>query len=273
MADRDSESWNFNVLLGQGTSVGSGYQLASARVVLPFLYMAAGAPVMFAGLLLPIVQVSKLISQIVATPFVSRSKRRKWYITLAFIAMAASLAIIALAADDARTELLAVIFLLVAASIGICQGLYSLAYQDLLGRVLPPPRRGSLLYTQATLAGLIAIAIAWGSPRVMPHMDPLQSHIMLLWAGIGATVLAGVLIAIILEPPTTAEAKSADAEPVDSEPQKGFFAELRDGFQTTIKEQWFRKFLVARALFLSIELAMPFYAVHAAVAHAHSTLR
>lgn len=35
---------------------------------------------------------------------------------------------------------------------------------------------------------------------------------------------------------------------------------------------WFRRFLVARSLFLSIELVMPFFAIHAATFHASSAL-
>ena len=62
MAANGHEPWNYRVLLGQGTFVDIARQLASPQLVLPYLYMAAGAPVFFAGLLLPLVQFSKLIS-------------------------------------------------------------------------------------------------------------------------------------------------------------------------------------------------------------------
>ena len=42
---------------------------------------------------------------------------------------------------------------------------------------------------------------------------------------------------------------------------------LRQSFGIAFALPWFRRFIVARTLFLSIELAMPFYAIHAATLH------
>ncbi|MCG8545567.1 MAG: hypothetical protein MJE12_15315 [Alphaproteobacteria bacterium] len=71
------EKWNYNVLLGQGTCVNAASTLASARLVIPFLYFAIGAPVFFAGLLLPVVQFARLVTQLVAAPVITTAKTRK----------------------------------------------------------------------------------------------------------------------------------------------------------------------------------------------------
>ena len=77
MADKKDETWNFGAILGQGTIIDISYQLTSPKLFLPFLYMALGAPVLFAGLILPVVQVSNLISQVVSARLFLGPRLRK----------------------------------------------------------------------------------------------------------------------------------------------------------------------------------------------------
>ena len=167
MAAIGSEPWNYRVLLGQGAFVDIARQLASPQLVLPYLYMAAGAPVVFAGLLLPIVQVSKLVSQVAFAPFLGAGVVRKWYMLLCFITAATALTIIGLAALYSSAVLLVVIFLLAGAMLGLGQGSNTLLHQDVLGRALLPPARSTLLYTQTALGGLLAVVVAWGSLHLL----------------------------------------------------------------------------------------------------------
>ena len=44
-------------------------------------------------------------------------------------------------------------------------------------------------------------------------------------------------------------------------------AELSRGFRLIGSHPWFRRLLIGRALLLSVELAIPFYAIHAATLH------
>ena len=90
------EGWNFNVLLIQGTFFHAARHVASPRLVLPFLYMAFGAPTVFAGLLAPVVQIAQLASQIVVAPIIRASRTRKWHLMLCAIAMATALSALAL---------------------------------------------------------------------------------------------------------------------------------------------------------------------------------
>lgn len=263
---RDGESWNYAILIGQGISWDCSRSLASPRLVLPFLYIALGAPVLFAGLLLPIVQVSRLIGTIAAAPVVSAASLRKWHGAIGIIVIATSLAIIGLAARTLHSVWLVTVFLLVAAIIGVARGIITVAYQDLLGRVLPSNRQSTLLYEESALAGLLAMAIAWGSNSALPGTDPLDGHLALLWAAAGVCFLSGLCIAIIRErPPERGTSPAPSPKAVQDE--TGYLTELREGFRAVVGLAWFRRFLVARGLFLSIELATPFYAIHAATLH------
>lgn len=146
-APLESEQWNFKVLLLQGTCVDTANFLASPRLVIPFLYIAIGAPVFIAGLLLPVVQFSRLVSQVVAAPVVKESRTRKWYIMLGSLVSASALAIVGLATQTTSVFLIVVIFLLVALVLGVVRGLNSLAYDDLLGRVLQRKSQNTLIYS------------------------------------------------------------------------------------------------------------------------------
>ena len=71
MVSRENNRWNYRVLLSQGVLLDLSQTLSSPRLVLPFLYLALGAPVFFAGMLIPIVQIARMIGQVVSAPFVS----------------------------------------------------------------------------------------------------------------------------------------------------------------------------------------------------------
>ena len=229
--------------------------------------MALGAPVIFAGLILPVVQVSNLISQLTSAPILGGRILRKWYIVLAVITSAAAFSIVGIASYDARAEWLAALFLLAAAVIGICQGISTLAFQDLIGRILPRQRRTSLLFTQVALAGLFTVLIAFGSQRFIEHADSLSEHLELLWAGIAVTVLAGIFAGFIRETPPPA-GSAGDRRTNATGAGHGLIKDFAGQIAAAVKIPWFRRFLVARTLFLSIEMAMPFYALHAATHHA-----
>lgn len=263
-----NEAWNFRTLLSQGTFVNVSYQLASANVVLPFIYLAVGAPVLFAGLILPIVQVANLVSPLVGAPLLGASPFRKWYLVLCVIIVAAAMSVIGLAAHmSASMTWLVALFLIVAGVVGVSQGLSGMAFKDLIGRVVPEQRRSHLLYAQTGLAGAFTIAIAFGSQHLVQHSDALDEHLEMLWAGIVVMVLSCVAAALIRETPAPGSLNDAPPE-ADDTPSRiasddGYIAQMK----SALRERWYCRYLVMRAFLLSIELATPFYALHAATQH------
>ena len=163
MADGGGENWNFRVLLSQGVFDNIGYELTSEKLVLPFVYTAIGGPFLFAGLIVPIVRITKLISQVAVAPFIHSAKRNKWYSTVALLAIALALAVICLTARHASLTSMVVIFVFVTIVLGASDGLNGLAFIDMLGRVLPEQRRSVLLFTQSGIAGMIAVLVSLGS--------------------------------------------------------------------------------------------------------------
>ena len=266
MPKGNTTRWNFRVLLGQGILLDVSQTLSSPRLVLPFLYISFGAPAIFAGLLIPIVQISRMIGQIVSAPFISAAEICKWYMSLGILTASTALVVIALTADTAEDArqfvILTVIFLGVAAIIGLGQGLSRLAFQNMLGYVVPRKLRRNLLFSQTGLSGLLAIILAWASQKLYFN-EADEEHLALLWVGIAVAIFSGILSMLIRES-AVAEKKQRGANSGD---RQGILATLRAGINHVRQVEWFRQFVIARILFLSIELAMPFYAIIAAQEH------
>jgi hypothetical protein len=267
MAESETVRWNYRVLLGQGIASNVGYELTSERLVLPFLYAAAGAPVFFAGLLVPIVIVARLAAQIIIAPIVHAARSNKWFMAVATMTTALALIFVSVTVSSGSPGLVAVVFLFVAAVLGASAGVVSLAFKDMLGRVLPMRQRTRLLFTQSGLAGIVTIAVALGVQKIDPRATSLAAHQELIWLGIAVTVIAAIVVCVVREP---AKLRATNDEH-GLELRKGHIAELHDSFRIAFALPWFPRFIVARALFLSIELAMPFYSVHAAQFHGNNS--
>jgi hypothetical protein len=270
-----NKSWNFRTLLSQGTFVNVSYQLASATIVLPFIYVAVGAPVVFAGLILPIVQISGLISFLIGAPLLGAPWLRKWYIVLATIIVAAAMTVVGLAAQVSLADFwIVILFLVVAGVVGMSQGLSGMAFKDLIARVVSEQRRSHLLFAQTGIAGILTILIAFGTRRLVDHTDALDEHLEMLWVGILVMLLACVVTAMVRETPLTAGRGSSDrrtSKLIDdpSTPRLKADDSMTGQFRFVMREGWYRRYLVQRALLLSVELATPFYALHAASQHVH----
>ena len=265
MIDGQNDRWNFRILLGQGVLLDVSQSLSSPKLVLPFLYIALGAPILFAGLLIPIVQIARMIGQIASAPIIASAQICKWYLALGILTAAASLALIGLAVNFQSVDFLILIFLLVATIIGLGQGLSRLAFQNMLGYIIPMRVRSKLLFAQTGLSGLLVIGIAWAIHRLYATQEPSEGHLILLWVGIGVGMLAGILSMMVKEAPL------ANTEKIISDratTKLSFGRELLSGIRTAVQVSWFRRFILTRALFLSVELATPFYAIHAAEPHA-----
>ncbi|MCP4191721.1 MAG: hypothetical protein GY768_13970 [Planctomycetaceae bacterium] len=250
--------------MAQGALLDIAQIVASPRLVLPFVYMAVGAPAIFAGLLIPIVQISRTAGQLASASSISSARNRKWHMAAGIFAVAASLTVASLAAIAGTPKIVGGIFLLISATIGLGQGVSRLAFQSLLGNILEENRRGALLFTQTALSGLLAIIVVW-----ITHSSGLidvapKDHVALIWAGVFVTIISGAFSLAIKE---HAVIDATDESEDESEETEQIFTGITQGILLIRQQRWFRQFLVARALFLSIELAMPFYTIHASIVY------
>ena len=265
MTEDEDAHRNYAVLLGEGVAGSAATELTSVQLVLPFLHTSVGAPVLFAGLLVPVAAVAKRAVQVFVAPLVSAARSRKRLIALTSVAMALALALVSLTFDVVAVYWLVPIFLFVALVLGAANGLSSLAFQDLIGRILSRERRHRLLFTQSSLGGLIVVIVA-GSQVISPPGTSLAAHQELIWLGISLFVLSALVTMAVREP----LAAQSSCDPGGPGNRSLKIATLKDSFRTALALPWFGRFLVARTLYLSIELAIPFFAIHAASFHGDS---
>ena len=283
-ADDKSLRRNLSLVFSSGIASSTGGQLASASLVLPFLYMALGAPVFFVGLLLPVMKASQLTSELLAAPFLREIRLAKFSILWPTLLSAGSFAVIAIASDGASKAVVVGLFMACAVVLGFCKGIKNVGIGQLFGSVVPEQRRGWFRFSQATIAGTVAIAAAWLTKDLLAADTPLQRHIIVLWVGIAALIVAGVFIAGIRLIEEQEEAQRAAETPgllpgedVTHEGHRirvlrkldgvHIMAELKRGLVTGMHYPWFRRYLVTQIVFLSVWLAMPFYMIHAASYH------
>ncbi len=252
---------NYQLIFWSGALSTIGGQLVNPRLVLPFLYLALGAPTFIAGLLLPFVTGARLIAEIFVSPFINRVTRAKLAVYVPNILTGAILAVVALFATNLPQVMVVLLFLLTAIIMGLCQGITSLGTSQIYGVSVPDHKRNRMVFAQATISGILAIVVVWATKDLLASDQPLQRHIVVMWCGVVAMFAAGISFAGVRIFEDTGPAPQPPAQ----KPKP--IAELTTGFKTGMAYPWYRKFLIARVLFLSVELAMPFYTIHAATFH------
>jgi hypothetical protein len=189
-------------------------------------------------------------------------------LALATTIAALPLVVLTLIAGDVPIAWLPVLFLAVAVVIGVGVGFGSLVYHDMMGRVFAQTSRGKLLFVAAAVSGIAVGIVAMISQSVEgfdPDVPPVVDHLHLIWAGAGMLMLSSVWAMAIREPGRTMSRLRGRAK------FKGYGAALKDSLRITAKLPWLRRFMVARILFVSVELTMPFLAVHAAESFVRTT--
>jgi len=255
-----SDRRNFAALLTQGVCRNVGIELASDKLVLPYLYTTLGGAVLFVGLLTPAVIIARLLVQLFGARLVAMTSVVKWYLALATIVGAMALAILSVVAVDVPPGWLPAAFVATAMAVGVGTGFSSIAFQDMLGRVLSEPYRANLLFYTSAAVGLVTIIATIASQAIAGLSvaeEAWQDHVHLVWAGMVMMLLSALAVLGIDERPKVTDGSGAPP----------YFTALRKGMGRVWRLRWLRRFIVARVLLLSVEIAMPFFAVHAAAAY------
>jgi len=244
---------NYVLNVANGAATKLAEQLASPGLVLPWLIAAIGAPAALAGLLLPLKQVGALLPQLAIAGWIRSLAVRKWVWVIAAMSQAVMLTLLVASALWLQPTLAGWAILGLFLVFSALSGVGSIAFQDVVGKTIPRGRRGRLLAKRAviggalTLAAAILLRVGIEVPEQLQLLLPLILCAALLWA------TAALLFALIAE--------SAGA----TQGGRSMLRELERGLVLTRAAPGYRRYLLARSLLLlGIEIAMPFYALHAA---------
>jgi hypothetical protein len=222
-------------------------EIASAKLVIPWLFGALGVPAGFTGFLVPIREAGVLLPQLAVAAAVRRLAIRKgvWLLggllsALSLFGMAAMAVTLEGPAAGGAIVLMLVLF-------SLARGLCSVSAKDVLGKTVSKSRRGALMGWSASLSGLAVLGVGLWLGGAGVRGPGLGVFAGLLIAGGLLWLLAMAAFAAIREQPGATEGGG-----------NAFSVALRQ-LGLLLRDAPFRHFVVARALLLAVALAPPFY--------------
>jgi len=222
-------------------------ELASARLTLPWLLGALGAPAAFVGFLVPIREAGVLLPQLVVAAYVRRMPLRKPVWILGSLLTAGAFALMAFTALNltGATAGWALIGLLTVYS--LARGLCSVSAKDVLGKTVSKSRRGALMGYSAAFAGVATLLLGIYLEYFRGEHGTTTLFFALLLAGAGLWLVATAVFALIREQPGATEG-GGNALTV-----------ALQSLGVLRTDRQFRAFVGVRILLLSVALAPPFY--------------
>ena len=234
-----------NVINGAAAKLAE--QVSSAKLVLPWLLNAIGAPAVIVGFLLPLRQAGTLLPQLFVSGRMRRFPQRKWFWVVAGLAQVLLLLLMiggALVLSPTTAAVCVAFFLLL---FSLARGIGSVAFQDVTGKTIPKGKRGRMLAARSLIGGLLTIAVGFGLDAANLDTGDVRIALILLFFGALMWGVASLSFAGMKEDPgATGGERSA-------------LREAARGFQLVSQKPWYLRYLLTRALLLSVELSAPFY--------------
>ncbi|MGD8429712.1 MAG: MFS transporter [Ectothiorhodospiraceae bacterium] len=237
-----------NVVNGACTKLAE--QIAGPNLVLPWMLAAVGAPASIIGFLMPVKQVFSLVPQLAISGQIRRVARRKWVWVgaggiqaVALLAMAAAAAVLGPVAAGLSVVLLLALF-------SAASGAGSVAFQDVTAKTVPKGRRGMMLSNRAFIGGILTILAGGILQFRLNGGEAGAVYFALIVTAAILWALAALVFMLVRE---DAGATEGGRNPLH---------ELAAGLALMRAQPGYRRFLTARALLLSVELAAPFYALY-----------
>ncbi|NOY13348.1 MAG: MFS transporter [Deltaproteobacteria bacterium] len=244
-------AWNLRINICNGAASKLAEQVAGPNLILPWLFQLLGTPVWMFGFLMPIKQSFSLLPQMLVAGQIRRLPLRKWVWVGAGLTQAlclllmipAALWLSPVAAGGSLLGLLTIF--------SIASGTASVAFQDVLGKTIEKGHRGKLLARRALVGGLLTALAGLLLNRFRDAQAELTPVLLLLLTAALLWGLAALFFALIREMPGAVQGG------------RNALAEARAGLNFYRHSPGFRSFLVVRGLLLSVELATPFFVLHA----------
>lgn len=244
--------FNTRLFLVYGGLAEVATRLASPQVVMPWIYTLIGGPLFLFGLLVPSVRLGSIASQLAVLPILEAAQVHKWMTVTASLVMAVLLAAVCVAVLELPTAIATVLFFFCTFCFGGCNGIIQLTSQDVMAKAVAHGRIAGLVALQASLGGALALVMSAGLILVIHPPVSGDRHLLLIVIAAAIWIFAAVAFSLIREPAS------------DVVPRQSLWRQVREGARLYTSVRWFRRYMAARMLFLSVGLATPFYSIHAA---------
>ncbi|WP_404400433.1 MFS transporter permease [Idiomarina seosinensis] len=240
---------SFVLMLLSLTLTKLGDSLVSARLVLPWMLSALGAPAVFISALVPLRESLALLPQLFVAQKLREQPVRKWFWVAGSFGQAIALALMVVVVATLTGAALGWGVVILLAVFSLSRGICSVANKDVTGKTVSKTKRGKLSGVAAASAGLLTLLTA----LVIIYSPPLEADnwlfLLLLGAGVILWTAAALLYAGI---PEVSGATSGGGNAV-TEALKSIAILWRNG--------QFGHFVLTRALLVAAAFAIPYIVV------------
>ncbi|CUS48147.1 hypothetical protein Ga0003345_1086 [Idiomarinaceae bacterium HL-53] len=226
-----------------------GDSLVSARLVLPWILTAGGAPSFLIGLLVPLRESLALLPQLFVAQRMREFPVRKWFWVGGSIGQAFSL--LAMTISVITLEGAALGYAIVSALIvfSIARGVCSVASKDVMGKSVSKTRRGRLTGLASSAAGLMTLSVA----LIVIFAPEVEGSKAIFAALLGGAALLWLLAALLYaNVPEVAGATAGGGNAI---------AEAIKSLSLLQTDAKFRQFVTTRALLIASAFAIPYMVV------------
>ncbi|WP_251978862.1 MFS transporter [Salinicola avicenniae] len=223
-------------------------ELSNARLILPWLMGAIGAPVWMVGLLVPIREAGALLPQLLIAGYIRLRAVRKWVWVAGGVIQAIGALVLALLALFGHGTWGGALVLIALTGLSLGRGLSSVATKDVLGKTIAKQRRGTLMGWSASIAGALTLIVGAVLILLGDRPGSWALAILLAAAALGWGINA-LFAASIREAPGATDG-GANA-----------WKSVKDGIGLMRRDRGFLHFNLSRALLLSSALALPYLAL------------
>ncbi|MBC2607352.1 MFS transporter [Pelagicoccus albus] len=221
-------------------------ELSSARLVLPWLFSAMGAPMALVGFIVPLREAGVLLPQLIVSEYLRQKKLRKyaWLWGAGFSGLCLLLVGGISPFLSGTVAGLLSLFLLLAYSLG--RGICSVSAKDVIGKTVSKKRRGTLMGYSAGISSALVLGVGLWLSLAKEQGNESVPYLLLLTSG-GLWFASVACFAQIKEP---AGATEGGRSPLKA---------IRQNMSLLRDDAMFRHYLLTRALLLSVAMAPPFY--------------
>ena len=222
-------------------------EIASAKLIIPWLFGMLGVPALFTGFLVPIREGGVLLPQLAVAAAVRNMAIRKTIWLAGSLLSAVSLFGMAYVALSFKGNAAGGAILIMLIVFSLSRGLCSVSAKDVLGKTVSKSRRGALMGWSASISGVAVLLIGLWLASVNLEDAGLNVFAGLLIAGGVLWIIATLVFALIIEQPGATEGGG------------NALSVALQQLRLLKTDAPFQRFVIARGLLLSVALAPPFY--------------
>ena len=179
----------YRIVAIEGVASNLANQLTAAAVVLPFIAVALGGPLLAATLIYPVFTLANLTGAVMTPRILSSGRSSKTMLAVAVAGLAVLTGANAVG-SALLGEQMATGFVATAAALGFLAGVSTVCFLDVVAGALQPGQQSRLPVLQSSLGAALVLLVTFLDRWIFGSEGGASDHIRLLWLGALALLVA-----------------------------------------------------------------------------------